>query len=234
MGTHRSDGRGGVNATIRYSATDAASRAIAGADPALARVIAELGCVEFTPPTADTFEVLVRGIVGQQLSGAAASAIFERLREQIGLAPAALLDASDERLRAAGLSRAKAGYVRGLAAAAASGELDVDRLRALDDDAAIRELTRFRGIGRWTAELFLMFGLGRPDVIPADDLGLRTAAGRAFGLDRPMTADELRAAAGKWRPYRSAAALYLWRSGRTVVGACPDATDARDGEGGTR
>lgn len=223
-----------LSGAIRYSASDRASRAIAAADPALARVIAELRCVEFTPPTAGAFEVLVRGIVGQQLSGAAADAIFERLRDQIGLASTALLEAGDAQLRAVGLSRAKAGYVRGLAAAVASGELDVDRLRTLDDDAAVRELTGFRGIGRWTAELFLLFGLGRPDVIPADDLGIRAAAGRAFGLDRPMTADELRVTAEKWRPYRSAAALYLWRSGRTVAGACPDEADARDEEGGSR
>lgn len=218
--------------TIRYSASDTASRTVAAADPGMARLIAELGCVEFTPPTAGPFEVLVRGVVGQQLSGSAADAIFERLRDRIGVAPTALLAASDEQLRATGLSRAKAGYVRGLAAAAAAGELDVDRLRALDDESVVRELTRLRGVGRWTAEMFLLFALGRPDVIPTGDLGVRKAAGLALGLGRAASADELAEAAERWRPYRSAAALYLWRSGRAVVGVCPDTNDARDRNGG--
>lgn len=214
---------------VRYNAGDEASRALAASDPVMARLIAEEGCVEFGPVEGGPFEVLIRGIVGQQLSGAAASTIHRRLADIVGLSAEELAAASDADLHAAGLSRQKASYVRGLAQAALSGEFAPDALLSMDDDAAVRELVKLRGVGRWTAQMFLMFALGRSDVLPVDDLGVRAAAGRALEYGRPATADELLAAGERWRPYRTAATLYLWREGRSGFGMCSGGAGAPDG-----
>jgi DNA-3-methyladenine glycosylase II len=205
---------------MRYEAGDVASRAIASADPTMARLIDAEGCVEFGPVEGGPFEVLVRGIVGQQLSAAAAGSIYRRLSEVVGLTPARIARASEADLHGVGLSWRKVSYVRGLARATIAGDFDPDAIAGLDDDAAVRELERIRGVGRWTAHMFLLFALGRTDVLPVDDLGVRAAAGRVLGLGRPATAGELEAAGERWRPYRSAAALYLWRQGRSGFGIC--------------
>lgn len=209
---------------IRYEASDEASRALAASDPVMARLIAEEGCVQFGPVAGGPFEVLVRGVVGQQLSGAAAMAIYRRLADSIGLAAGELAAASDADLHAAGLSWRKASYVRGLAQAFLSGEFDPEALRTMPDEAAVQSLVKLRGVGRWTAQMFLVFALGRRDVLPVDDVGVRAAAGRALGLGRPATAVELEAAGERWRPYRTAATLYLWREGRPGFGVCGPVT----------
>jgi DNA-3-methyladenine glycosylase II len=192
-------------------AGDAASLALSDADPHMAALIARVGSVEFQPMRGERFAVLVRSIVGQQLSGKAASTIYSRLAEQIGIDPDALADASEAQLLSVGLSHRKAEYVRGIALAARAGDVDLSTFDELSDDEIIEQLTGLRGVGRWTAHMFLLFALGRPDVIAADDLGVQQAAGRVLGLGRAATRKEVEQAAELWRPYRSAATLYLYR-----------------------
>ncbi len=128
------------------------------------------------------------------------------------LTPERVLAIDHEALRAAGLSNAKARYVRGLAEAVLTGDLDLAPLPDLDDEAVIAALTRMKGVGRWTAEMILLFSLGRPDVLSTGDLGIRNAVKRHYGLDQPPGPDELQAIAGSWRPHRSVAMLLLWES----------------------
>lgn len=185
------------------------------ADPVLAAVIDRVGPFEPSHEP-DLWWSLVDAIASQQLSVKAASTIVGRLRA-LGTAgapppPRALLSIPDDDLRACGLSRPKVAYVKDLAGRFAAGSLSADRIRELDDEGVVTELTAVKGIGRWTAEMILIFTLGRPDVLPVDDLGLRTAVQRAFALpDRPPPAEVLRLGEA-WRPYRSVATLYLWRS----------------------
>lgn len=209
-----------MESPIRYDSGDEASRALAASDPAMARLIAREGCVEFAPAEGGPLDVLVRGIVGQQLSGAAAASIYRRLADTVGLSPEALASASVADLHAAGLSGRKASYIRALAQSALSGDFDPDGLRRMDDEEAIGALKRLQGVGRWTAHMFLIFALGRTDVLPVDDVGVRAAAGRVLGLGRPATEAELESAGERWKPHRTAAALYLWREGRTGFGVC--------------
>jgi DNA-3-methyladenine glycosylase II len=158
----------------------------------------------------------VRSIVGQQLSVRAARAIHGRLLEQFGGAPPApekILARDPEELRAAcGLSRAKVAFLRSLAEHVLDGSLELDRLDALPDDEVIAELVAVKGIGEWSAHMFLMFELGRPDVLAVGDLGIRRAVERAYGLPGLPSAAELTALAEPWRPYRTHACLLLWHS----------------------
>jgi len=157
----------------------------------------------------------VRAIVGQQLSTKAARTIYERLIalfDQRAPAPEELLGVEQDELRSVGLSRAKASYLRSLAQHVVDGELELDRLRDLEDDEVTAQLTAVKGLGRWTADMFLIFHLGRPDVLPVGDLGVRRGAQLAYGLDELPGVAQLTALAEPWRPYRSLAALYLWRS----------------------
>lgn len=202
-----------VREPLSYSQDDEISSALAAADPALARVIRRIGSAAVTPPSG-LFPALARIILAQQLSDASATAIAARVETTIGLTPGAIADASPEALRAAGVSGRKSGSLLGLARAVRSGELDLEGLDDLDDDEVVRYLTRVRGIGRWTAQTFLLFVLQRPDVVVLDDAGIRAAAGMMLGLGRPAGIDELAAAAERWRPHRSAATLYLYRDGR--------------------
>ena len=163
----------------------------------------------------DGFQMLVRSITSQQISGAAARAIGRRLQERLGTAglhPESVRACGEDGLRGAGYSARKASYVLGLAGAVMEGDLDLPGLRALGDDEVIRRLTALRGVGAWTAKMFLIFSLGRPDVLPYEDLGVRQAL-RGFhglpGLPGPREATEL---ARPWRPYASAASWYCWRS----------------------
>jgi DNA-3-methyladenine glycosylase II len=164
----------------------------------------------------DLWWSLVDAIGSQQLSVRAAATIVDRLAA-LGPGgrrptPAELLALPEEALRACGLSGAKTRYVRDLAGRWESGELRPHALPGMDDEEVVETLTRVKGIGRWTAEMVLIFSLGRPDVLPVDDLGLRTAVQRLYGLsDRPGRAD-LTAIGEVWRPFRSAATLFLWRS----------------------
>lgn len=195
---------------------------LSAADPRLATVIAQVGPCELQP-TGHSFAALADAIVAQQISIQAAAAIWGRLTALLGgaVTPEALLARSDEELRGVGLSGQKLRYLRDLAARAAAGELD--GLEQLDDEAAIARLVAVKGIGRWTAEIHLLFGLGRPDILPADDLGLRYAVQQLYGLPEPPPAKEVRRIGEIWRPHRSVASWYLWR-GRRLKDAGPIAS----------
>ncbi len=194
----------------------AAMAHLRAADPVMARLVDAVGptALRYEP---DYFVALVSAILGQQISVRAASAIRARLTARCGpegrYSPEALLALTDDDLRASGLSRAKAAYVADLAAKVASGVVDLATIDELPDEAVIERLTQIKGIGRWTAEMFLMFSLGRPDVLPVDDLGFRAAVRRHYGHAALPRAAALRALAEPWRPYRTFATWYLWRSG---------------------
>lgn len=162
----------------------------------------------------DPYGSLLRSIIGQQLSVTAASAIFDRVKAANGggsPSPRELLAMRPARLRACGLSRAKVDYVRDLARHVLRGELDLARLRHLDDDGVREAITAVKGLGRWSADMFLIFHLRRPDVLPVGDLGLRRGFERVYELSDP-TAAQMEALAEPWRPYRTLASLYLWES----------------------
>jgi DNA-3-methyladenine glycosylase II len=163
-------------------------------------------------------ETLLRTIVGQQVSVAAARSMWAKLEAAFGSPPdlQLLLAASDEELRAAGMSRQKAGYIRSLAELVISGELDLDNLPE-DDEEAIALLTKIKGIGRWSAEIYLLFAEGRPDVFPAGDLAVMVELGRLMGLDGKPSEKALRELAEAWRPYRGAAAVLAWHSYNSAV-----------------
>jgi DNA-3-methyladenine glycosylase II len=191
------------------------------ADPVLARLIDEHGGPLPLEPDSrgrpdDAYGALVRAITGQQLSVRAARAIWGRLIDRFGgrtpTPEEILADDPDELRTAAGFSHAKVAYLRSLAEHVVSGELELDRLETLSDAEVMRELTAVKGIGEWSAHMFLMFTLHRPDVLPVGDLGIRNAARAAYGLDAVPKPAELEAIAEPWRPYRSRASLYLWRS----------------------
>ncbi len=191
------------------------------ADPVLAKLIDDFGGPLPTEPDGrgrpdEVYGALVRSITGQQLSVKAAASIWRRLLERFDghtPTPEQILADDPEELRAAcGFSRAKVAYLRSLAEHVLSGELALDRLDELGDDEVIRELTAIKGIGEWTAHMFLMFTLHRPDVLPTGDLGVRNAVMRAYELDAPPAPAELTELAEPWRPYRTRASLYLWRS----------------------
>jgi DNA-3-methyladenine glycosylase II len=164
----------------------------------------------------DHYAALVRAIVGQQLSTKAARSIYGRLVEHFGGSnptPEQVLAADPEKMRAAaGLSRAKAAFLRSLAEHVVSGELELDRLDQLSDEDIITELCAVKGIGIWTAHMFLMFQLERPDVLAVGDLGIRRAVERAYALPELPSAQELTEMAERWRPYRSIACRLLWHS----------------------
>ena len=161
---------------------------------------------------------LLRTIVGQQVSVAAARSMWAKLEATYGSPPdlAKIIDASDEELRLAGLSRQKAGYARSLAGLVLSGELDLDRLPE-DDEEAIALLTRIKGIGRWSAEIYLLFAEGRTDVWPAGDLAVQIEIGRLLGLEGKPTEKQLRELAEAWRPHRGAVAVLAWHSYNSAV-----------------
>ena len=186
--------------------------ALAATEPAFARTLETHGRPEprLSEPGVET---LLRTIVGQQVSVAAARSMWNKLVAKYGqpVDLAALLNASDEQLREAGLSRQKAGYARSLAGLTLSGELDLARLPA-DDEEAIALLTRIKGIGRWSAEIYLLFAEGRGDVWPAGDLAVQIELGRMLGLDERPSEKQLRELAEVWRPHRGAAAVLAWHS----------------------
>jgi DNA-3-methyladenine glycosylase II len=185
-------------------------------DPVIGQLIDRVGRVPPGPRTEGThLGAIARAIVFQQLSGRAASTIHGRFEAIFGGRPPTaeeLLAVPDEQLRAAGLSRAKAIYLKDLARHAAGGMLPVDRLHELDDVPLLEALTAVKGVGRWTAQMFLLFRLGRPDVLPDLDLGVRKAIQLAYGLRRLPTPKEVIVLGASWSPYASVAAWYLWRS----------------------
>jgi DNA-3-methyladenine glycosylase II len=194
-----------------------AAEALAEREPAFAAVLERHGIPEprKSEPGAHT---LLRTIVGQQVSVAAARSMWAKLEAAFGSPPdlARLLAASDEELRAAGMSRQKSGYIRSLAELVISGELDLDNLPE-DDEEAIALLTKIKGIGRWSAEIYLLFAEGRPDVFPAGDLAVMIELGRLIGLPDKPSEKQLRELAEPWRPYRGAAAVLAWHSYNSAV-----------------
>lgn len=183
------------------------------ADPILCEIINRVGeyRLEYRDPS---FETLVKSIVYQQLSGRVASVIFARLASAAGgnLTPASILKLRPARMRAAGLSAQKTAYIRDLARHTRDGRLVFEDLQRLSDEAVIEALTIVKGIGVWTAHMFLMFALRRPDVLPTGDLGIRAAIRKAYGLAELPKPAEVETLARPWRPYCSVASWYLWRS----------------------
>jgi DNA-3-methyladenine glycosylase II len=196
---------------------ETAVAALAAREPAFAGVVDKFGVPE--PRNSERgAQTLLRTIVGQQVSVAAARSMWSKLEAAFGAPPdlALLLAASDEELRAAGMSRQKSGYIRSLAELVISGELDLETLPE-DDEEAIALLTKIKGIGRWSAEIYLLFAEGRPDVFPAGDLAVMIELGRLMGLDDKPSEKQLRELAEPWRPYRGAAAVLAWHSYNSSV-----------------
>jgi DNA-3-methyladenine glycosylase II len=200
-----------------------ARKALAAADPTMGALIERVGKIDLEtrlkrraeerPP--DAYGALLRAIVGQQLSTKAARTIYLRVVDLFGGAtpsPEQLLEASAEDLRACGLSGRKTEYLRDLAAHVLSGELELDRLEELGDEEVIGEIVAVRGLGRWTAEMFLLFHLERPDVLSGGDLGIRKAIQIEYGLEEMPPPARVVEIGEAWRPYRSLASLYLWEA----------------------
>jgi DNA-3-methyladenine glycosylase II len=184
--------------------------ALAEIEPAFAAGLARAGYPE--PRIRERgYQTLLRTIVGQQVSVAAASSIWRKLEEAVGngLAPDALLAAGEDALRGAGLSRQKVSYAQSLAEEVASGRVDLARLPE-DDEEAITHLSSIKGIGRWSAEIYLLFAEGRPDIWPAGDLAVQIEIGKLMGLEARPTEKATRALAEAWRPHRGAAAIFAW------------------------
>jgi len=180
----------------------------------MADVLSRVGPFRLKLQACSPFESLVRAIVFQQLSTKAASTIFGRLATACGaeVAPRALARLDDGALRALGLSGQKLRYLRDLSRCVEEGALDLRTLRELDDEQVIERLTQVKGIGVWTAQMHLIFFLGRPDVLPVADLGIQKAAQQVYGLRQLPDARRLERLAAPWRPFRSVACWYLWRS----------------------
>ncbi|HET9777368.1 MAG TPA: DNA-3-methyladenine glycosylase [Gemmatimonadaceae bacterium] len=185
-------------------------------DPVLGKVIEKVGTYKGWPTGNGThFDAVCRSIVFQQLSGKAAGTIHGRF---VGLyggrppLPDELASTPDDKLRAVGLSRQKSAYLKDLGARVASGEVPIETLHELTDSEVIAALTQVKGIGRWTAQMFMMFRLGRPDVLPDLDLGVQKAIQRAYRLRKLPTPEKVLKIGAKWAPYRTVASWYLWRS----------------------
>ena len=193
---------------------ETARRSLRRRDPILGAVIRRVGPCEMRA-RGDPYRSLLRSVVYQQLAGAAAAAIAGRLRRHFGgryPRPEVLLAARDADLRSAGLSRQKIATLQAVAAAFADGTLSNRGLRRMGDDEVVEAVTRIKGIGEWTAHMILMFSLGSPDVLPVGDYGVRKGAQHLYGLPALPRRAELEALGERWRPYRSVAAWYLWRS----------------------
>jgi DNA-3-methyladenine glycosylase II len=200
-----------------------ARKALAASDPVMGTLVERIGKIDLATRLrrrkeerpADAYGALLRAIVGQQLSTKAARTIYLRVLDLFDgstPSPEQLLEAREVDLRAAGLSGRKTEYVRDLAAHALSGELELDRLEDLDDERVIEEIVAVRGLGRWTAEMFLLFHLQRPDVLSGGDLGIRKAIQVEYGLEEMPPPKRVLEIGEPWRPHRSLASLYLWES----------------------
>ena len=194
-----------------------AERLLARRDRVLRSFIRTIGpCGLARSQREDPFVAMLEAIIWQQLSTKAAAAIYARVLKALPgggpPTPGNVAAADPVALRAAGLSRAKVAYIQDLASKVRDGTVQLDNLQSLDDEAVVEELTKVKGIGRWTAEMFLMFRLHRPDVLPVGDLGIVKAIQRAYRLRRVPTASRMMRIAESWRPYRSVACWYLWHS----------------------
>jgi DNA-3-methyladenine glycosylase II len=206
-----------------------ARRQLAASDPTMAALVERIGKIDLATRLArrseeapnDAYGALLRGIVGQQLSTKAARTIYLRMVELFGgttPSPEQLLEADEADLRAAGLSGRKVEYVRDLASHVLAGELELDRLDQLEDEEVIEEIVAVRGLGRWTAEMFLIFHLERPDVLSGGDLGIRKAIQIEYGLEEMPKPQAVVEMSERWSPHRSLASLYLWESLAAVPG----------------
>jgi DNA-3-methyladenine glycosylase II len=200
-------------ATVRPDSSDLALAHLRSADPVLAEIIERVGpyAMQYHEPT---FRALVRSIVFQQLHGRAARTIFERLVEKAGgeITPDSILKLCPAQMRAVGLSKQKLTYIRDLARKTRAGTVEFERFQEMSDDQIIAELTVVKGIGEWTAHMFLMFALRRPNILPTGDYGVRAAMRKAYGmkvLPKPRTMARM---AKSWHPYCSIASWYMWRS----------------------
>jgi DNA-3-methyladenine glycosylase II len=198
-------------------------------DPIMAHAIKRVGpCTLESNP--NVFEALIDAIISQQISVKAADAIMARLRAALpagaaaSITPQALLPLEHDALRAVGLSTPKARYVRDLTERVISGQLNLERLVELDDERVIEELIVVKGIGRWTAEMILIFSLGRPDVLPVDDLGFLEGVRESYGLESRPTPKEVRERGEIWRPYRTFATWYMWGVRRISLGVAKERT----------
>lgn len=200
--------------TSDYRRFEAARAALAAADPVLSAFISAVGPCRLSPAP-DPFIALVEAIVSQQLSVKAADTIFRRLVSICPgetITPKGVFSTPEPELRAVGLSRQKMSYIKDLAARWIAGEIRPKEFHLLSDEEVIARLIEVKGIGRWTAEMFLIFALNRPDVLPIDDLGLKKAIQQAYRLRKLPSPERIQKIAAPWRPYRSIATWYLWKS----------------------
>jgi DNA-3-methyladenine glycosylase II len=193
-----------------------ARRHLMKADPKLSLIIRRVGpCDLHSVAPKDPFDALCMSIASQQLSTKAAATIYGRFADLFPNrkpAPERVMTLTDDEIRACGFSRPKVTFIKDLASHVLDGRLDLKGLKKHADDDVMQQLVAVKGIGRWTAEIFLMFRLGRPDILPADDLGLMNAVQRAYKLRARPDAKKLRRMGEAWRPYRSVASWYLWQS----------------------
>jgi DNA-3-methyladenine glycosylase II len=203
----------------QLKASRKAIQALGAADPVMARLIEANGALVRKDlkreRPGDAYGTLLRAIVGQQLSSKAAATIYKRVLALFGghaPTPRQLLEADPDEMRAAGLSRAKVAYLRDLAQHVEEGELELERLPDLPDEQVAAQLTAIKGLGQWTADMFLMFHLGRPDILPVGDQGIRRAIQLEYGLRKLPDAKRMRQIAKPWQPHRTLACLYLWSS----------------------
>jgi DNA-3-methyladenine glycosylase II len=208
--------------TIETFSVEAALEHLRAVDPQLAAIIDRVGAYNLAIRRTEPYATLLRTILFQQLAGAAASAIQRRFLALYGdngepPAPDQLLSTSDEDLRGAGISRQKIGYMRDLALHVHEGRLDLDELVHLDDEEVVRRITAVKGLGEWSAHMYLMFHLGRPDVLPIGDLGVRNGMRITYGLEATPTPKQAKEIGEKWAPYRSVGSWYMWRAGEPVA-----------------
>lgn len=196
-----------------------ARRHLLRADPVMREIVRRVGPLGLER-RGSVYQSLMRALLYQQLAGAAAAAIERRFLDLYGgrqPEPHELLATTPAELRAAGISRQKASYLHSLAEHAANGALNDRRLARASDEAAIAEVTAIKGVGRWTADMLLMFSLGRPDVLPVGDLGIQRMMREAYGLNTLPDPETMMRIAEPWRPYRSAGSWYLWRFGEVIT-----------------
>jgi DNA-3-methyladenine glycosylase II len=207
--------------TPRPFSVEEALAHLRGIDSKLAALIDRVGKYD-APQRSDPYAALVRAILFQQLAGAAANAIQKRFFALYGgegqpPSPPQLLETADEQFRGAGISRQKMGYLRDLAAHVADGRLALSALPSLSDEEVIREVTAVKGLGEWSAHMFLMFHLGRPDVLPVGDLGVRNGMRITYELPAMPTPKEALEIGAPWAPFRSVGSWYMWRAGEPVA-----------------
>ena len=207
--------------TDRLFSVEAALAHLHGVDAKLAALIDRVGAYD-APQRSDPYAALVRAILFQQLAGAAANAIQRKFFALYGPdgqppSPPQMLETTDEQFRGAGVSRQKMGYLRDLAAHVADGRLRLDELPSLSDEAVVERVTAVKGLGEWSAHMFLMFHLGRPDVLPIGDLGVRHGMRITYGLPELPTPKEAIVIGAPWAPFRSVGSWYMWRAGEPVA-----------------